>query len=212
MPRKTSPGSRKGKASASREERIIATALMLAADKGWRNVTLSGIAARARLSLAEVHGAYSSKADIIDGFFHDIDQKTLAAGPVDASGSTRDRLFEVLMRRFDAMAPNKEALRAIFRDWLADPFYALSIAPRITRSMAWMLEAAGQPAAGLQGAAKAGGLALVYANAFREWLKDDAPDMAKTMAALDKGLARAESVINVCRRRRHSSPKEAVTA
>lgn len=217
MTRKTSPKSPKGKTGAARhgvsnDERIIAAALLLAADEGWRNVTLLAIAARAKLSLAEVHGAYSSKSAILDGFFHDIDHKTLAAGPLDASDSMRDRLFEVLMRRFDALAPHKDALRAILRDGLTDSLPALCAGPCIMRSMAWMLEAAGQSAAGLKGVFKVGGLTMVYINAFRAWLNDDASDMAKTMAALDKGLARAESLVGICRRVERQAGEEEAAA
>ena len=49
------------------------------------------------------------------------------------------------------------------------------------------------------------GLTLIYANALRVWLTDDTPDMAKTMAALDQGLRRAERLVELCRpRRRHA--------
>jgi hypothetical protein len=39
------------------------------------------------------------------------------------------------------------------------------------------------------------GLGLVYLAALRAWFGDDSADLAPTMAALDKGLARAEAVL-----------------
>ncbi|KAB2864417.1 MAG: TetR/AcrR family transcriptional regulator, partial [Bauldia sp.] len=43
---------------------------------------------------------------------------------------------------------------------------------------------------------------LVYAEAMRTWLDDDAPDLARTMAALDRALRRGERamqmVSNLC--------------
>ena len=64
-----------------------------------------------------------------------------------------------------------------------------------------MLEAAGLSSSGLIGALRAKGLALVYGEAFRVWLGDDSKDMAKTMAALDRALRRAERIVCLCRPR-----------
>jgi hypothetical protein len=36
-------------------------------------------------------------------------------------GSPHDRLFELLMRRFDALRPYRPALRAIIRDSVGEP-------------------------------------------------------------------------------------------
>ena len=62
-----------------------------------------------------------------------------------------------------------------------------------------MLEAAGVSVSGVFGAARVKGLVVVYANAFRVWLNDSTEDMAKTMAALDKGLRLAERMEKACR-------------
>jgi ubiquinone biosynthesis protein COQ9 len=58
--------------------------------------------------------------------------------------------------------------------------------------MAAMLEAAGISAGGLAGIIRAKGLTAVYLTALGAWLKDDSEDKARTMAALDKALGRAE--------------------
>ncbi|MEE8226604.1 MAG: TetR family transcriptional regulator, partial [Kiloniellales bacterium] len=71
-------------------------------------------------------------------------------------------------------------------------------APRFLHSMAWMVEAAGLSSAGLSGAVRTEGLALVYLNALRVWLADDTEDMAETMAALDWGLRQAETLMHLC--------------
>ena len=64
--------------------------------------------------------------------------------------------------------------------------------PSLWCSMSRMLDAAGINTRSLLGPARIKGLGLIYANAFRVWLGDDSEDMAKTMAALDKGLRCAE--------------------
>ena len=61
--------------------------------------------------------------------------------------------------------------------------------------MALMLEAAGLAAGGARGVLRIKGLALVYLASLRVWLKDESADKARTMAALDKQLRRAESLM-----------------
>jgi hypothetical protein len=56
--------------------------------------------------------------------------------------------------------------------------------------MQWMLTAADISAAGPQGIMRGQGLALLYASVLRTWLDDDDPGLARTMAALDRALAR----------------------
>ncbi len=176
--------------------RIIDAALDLAAIEGWSGLSMAQIAGAAGLTLAELHAAFPSKACLLDAFIRRIDAEVLAAGPADADEAARDRLFEVLMRRFDALAPRKAAVAAILRD-IVDTTVGLVGLPALARSMAWTLEAAGLSSAGLSGLVRVQGLMLVYADAVRIWLRDDTPDMAKTMAALDKGLRRAESLVHL---------------
>lgn len=176
--------------------RIIDAALELAAIEGWSGLSLAHVAEAAGLTLAELHAAFPSKSCLLDAFIRRIDSQVLAGGPADADDAARDRLFEVLMRRFDALAPRKAAVAAILRD-VVDPTVGLVGLPAVARSMAWTLEAAGLSSAGLGGLVRVQGLMLVYADAVRVWLRDDTSDMAKTMAALDKGLRRAESLVHL---------------
>ena len=177
-------------------DRIIDAALTLAAGRGWRRVRLADIAVEAGVTLAELRGAFSSKAAIVNGFVRRTDERVLAAGPADGS-SARDRLFDVLMRRFDVLQPDKKAVAAIIRYALCDPLAALCHGPGLLASMAWMLEAAGLSSAGPAGMLRAKGLALVYLAALRTWLGDDGADLAKTMAVLDRGLRQAETAVSI---------------
>ena len=181
---------------------IIDAALDLARTRAWRTISLSDIADQAGVPLAQVYASFQSKAAIVGGFMKRIDQHVLDGAAVDATEPARDRLFEVLMRRFDALAPHKDAVAAILGGLCAEPAAALAQSPRVLCSMAWMLEAARVPADGLIGLVRIKGLALIHANALRVWLADDTPDMSKTMAAVDQGLCRAEGLVRLCRPRR----------
>ena len=187
MAQKPSGRSRKGSSRAARgarprpsaqppdpRQRAVAAALRLAAVRdGWRRLSLAAIAHEAGLSLAELRRAVPSKQAILAAFLTEIDAQVLAAGQVDADESARDRLFEVVMRRFDALAPYKDAVAAIVRDAGTDPMTLLALGPPFLYGMAWMVEAAHLSSSGLQGLVRTNVLACVYAGAFRTWLADD---------------------------------------
>lgn len=198
--------------SAAPADRAIDAALSLAAEAGWRHTTLADIAEAAKLSLAELYGLYRSKQSILSAFVRRIDRAVLASGPAEGA-APRDRLFDVLMRRFEALQPYRAGVEAIVRDSGFDPLSALCGGPRLLRSMAWMLETAGLESQGFAGAARTKGLAVVYLATMRVWLGDDTADLSRTLAALDKRLGRAETLANFCRslkqRRGHGEASEA---
>ena len=186
---------------------IVATALELAALQGWRHTTLGDVAAAAKLPLGEVLAVYPSKTAIVSAFSREIDAAVLAGDEPEIAGQPpRDRLFDVIMRRFDALAPHRDAVRAIAGATVCDPASALCGAFTFRRSMAAMLEAARIGTSGLAGLLRVKGLAAVYLVVLRVWLDDDSEDMAKTMAALDKRLRQAESLVTLARRRRDRDP------
>lgn len=179
-------------------ERILGAAMEVAVRIGWRRAALADIAAAAAMSLGEVHAHFADKGAMLRGIVELADRKVLAgAGEPDPESSARDRLFDVLMRRFDALRPYREGLAAVAREGggvgVGD---AICGAQRMLRSLAWMLEAAGIGTGGWAGACRVKGLAVVYAATFGTWLRDETEDMSKTMAALDKNLGRAERFAN----------------
>jgi hypothetical protein len=99
-------------------------------------------------------------------------------------------LFDVLMRRLEVLAPHKAAMRSLMRSATRNPRLALTLNGLAVRSQQWMLTAADIDAAGPGGMVRAQGLALLYASVLRVWLEDDDPGLARTMAALDRGLGR----------------------
>jgi AcrR family transcriptional regulator len=178
------------------EEKIIKAALKLAAKQGWRGLALADIAAAAKVTLATLSAHFPSKTAILIAYGRAIDARVLdAVAAEEMNGeSARDRLFDVLMLRFDAMAPDKEALKRITADLRRDPVASAALIRPALQSMGWMLEAASIDSSGLAGAARVRGLALVWASAFRTWL-DDEDDQSRTMAELDRRLSDAEALI-----------------
>lgn len=201
-----------------RPRHIIEAALTLAASGRWSRVSLRDIAAAAEIPLAELHELYPSKTAILRAYFDAIDAAVLkGATDFDPADSNRDRLFDVLMRRFDAMSSDRDAIAAIVLATCRDPIAGLCLSAGLMRSMRWMLEAAGIRAAGPKGRMTVRGLAAIWLATARVWLRDDSQDMARTMAALDRNLARAERLANLLagggeRKRAPDGPAETAPA
>jgi AcrR family transcriptional regulator len=176
----------------SSEDRILDATLAVAARDGWRGASAAHIAAEAQVGLATFYALFPSRPALIAGLLRRVDRAMLASADSEpVEGSPRERLFDVMMRRFEALQPMRAGLAAIAAARL-DPLSGLALVGPFSQSLAWMLEAAGIASGGLAGPIRLGGLAVVYAQAFRVWLEDDSADLGKTMAALDRGLARAE--------------------
>jgi ubiquinone biosynthesis protein COQ9 len=176
--------------------------LRMVAAGGWRDLSYADIAKDAGLSLAAAYEAYPSKAAILTGIGRDIDARLFASledDPLD--GSPKDRLFDLLMRRFDALNDHREAYAALAWELPRTPVEAGCLALQLRRSLANMLEAAGLSASGLRGAFRIEGLGALYACALRVWLKDETADLSKTMAELDKRLGQVERCMNMTRRK-----------
>ena len=185
-------------------ERMLDKALDLVAREGWSDTGLADMAGAAGVSLGTFLRHYPSRGAIVNAFARKVDLAMLASTDQITEGEgARDRLFEAVMRRFDAMRPDKEAARAMARDLSRRPLRAVCRLPRIACSMALTLQAAGLDSSGIQGLVRVKGLALIYLDTLRVWLDDDSEDMGKTMAALDRRLRRADRLIaTLCRRSR----------
>lgn len=175
-------------------DRVLDAFLALVAERGLGAVTLRDVAAAAATGLGELYRLYPDKAALVSGVMARIDVAVLAGTPrqVDPEETARDRLFDVMMRRYDALRPHREAIRSIVRAARRDPLLALSLAPSVRRSMAAMLEAAGLGSEGLAGAVRQNGLLAIYTAVSRVFDADDSADLSKTMAALDGRLKTAE--------------------
>jgi AcrR family transcriptional regulator len=200
--RANSSGAARTAPAPSDSDRIIDAALACIARQGWRRLSLTDIAAEAGLPILGVYRLYSSKPAILCAFFRRVDEAVLAA-PLDSEPDERprDRVFDLLMRRFDALTPYRAALEVLGRELPTDPLAALAAGAGLLRSMRWMLEAAGISGEGLGGVLTVKLTAAAYLATLRVWLRDESPDLAPTMAALDRRLRGIERWYGIGRRR-----------
>jgi AcrR family transcriptional regulator len=196
--------------AASDRDRILDAALRLIGDSGWRRLTMAAIAAEADLPILSLYREFRSKPAILCAFFRRIDEVVLAT-PVEAEADERprDRVFDLLMRRFDALGSHRAALEVLGRELPTDPVAAIAAAAGLLRAMAWMLEAGGISTRGLGGAAAVKLTAAAYLATMREWFRDDTPDLSRTMAALDRRLRGIERWYGSRQRPRRDAPANA---
>ena len=171
---------------------LIGAALLMAAESGWRRVSVVTAAREAGVPLPVARARFPSRHAILLRLGRLADQAVLAEVPTD--GSVRDRLFDMLMRRIDALQNHRAGVIAVLRGLPYDPPTALMLACATRRSMRWMLEAAGVPATGLTGELRVRGLVGVWLWTVRAWERDDSTDLSATMAALDIALSPAEEI------------------
>ena len=176
--------------------KIIDAMIALAAERPFNQVTLEAIAQHAGVPLATLRAAYDTRLDVLADFVRRTDERVLAGLDADmAEEGFRDRLFDVLFSRLEALAPHKAAIENIGAAACRDPALALALNRIEILAMAWMLSAAGISATGPRGLFRAQGLVAVWACVLRVWLADDDPALSRTMAALDRRLRQAEGVV-----------------
>src|SRR5215831_17138006 len=177
----------------SDRDRIVAAFMALLAEKSFERIDLSEIAARAGVALGAMRAEFPSALAIYAAHVKAIDRAVLDGGEGDmAEEPPRERLFDVLMRRLEMLAPHKAAVRSLLRSAGRNPGLAFALNGLAVRSLQWMLAAADIDAAGPRGMVRAQGLALLFAQVLRTWVEDDDPGLAHTMAALDRALARGQ--------------------
>ena len=177
-------------------EKIIAALLSLLADKPFETIGLADIAGRAEVSLAQLRDEFPSTLAIVAAHIKATDRAVLAEDLSDmAEEPERERLFDVLMRRLELLAPHRDAVRSLLRSARRNPPLALALNGLAVRSQQWMLSAAGIGASGPRGMIRAQGLAALFASVLRTWVNDDDPGQARTMAALDRALGRGQRFV-----------------
>lgn len=168
---------------------VVTAVLEQAGLVGWRDTSLVDAARDAGLDLPRLRLRFPGKTAVLLRFGTLADQAALAAAP--SVGPPRDRLFDIVMARFDQLQAHRPGILAVMDSLRTDPATALLLYGATLRSMRWMLDAAGIPTTGLTGQLRIHGLLVAWTYALRAWKDDDGTDLPATMAALDRALDRA---------------------
>ena len=177
------------------EADLVKLAFELLAERGWERFSFAELARRAELPLAQVYAEVPDRPALLRLLGRRLDAEMLAIDMAELDGmSPRERVFELIMRRLDAMVPYKEGLRTLARKAGREPMLLAAACCNLDRLSRRLLDAAAtdeSPVMTTKLARRVTG--AVYLQAFRVWLDDDTPDMARTLAELDRRLQQAET-------------------
>lgn len=173
-------------------EKGVLAALELAESRPWSALTLSDIAVAAGLSLNDFHGLASveSLAEAAERHF----DKAMSGEGIDLDETPRERLFDVIMLRFEAMEERRAGVLSLVRYREQSPLrLARHLAAR-KASADWALVSAGLDGADQAVPRDIRSVAVAYAmvQAERAWRKETDPGFARTMSKLDEELRKLE--------------------
>lgn len=159
---------------------------------GFAGATLAAAARAGDTNAGAIAGHVAGRWEALDRFNRRLDLAALDLARPDATALARERLFDLIMARFDAAEPHKPACARLAADARRSPGLALALAAQLGRTANMLLGAADVGTSGPAGIARINGLAALLADVARVWLTDDEPDMGATMKALDHRLGQAE--------------------
>lgn len=175
------------------------------AKKGLGKVRLTDLAADTGADIQAFVAQYKTVSGVLDAFCDHVDARMLAAvAPVSSATAKRDRYFDMMMARFDVFSVYRDGVVRWINDAARHPQLWAHMARRFDQSVSLMLDVAqDSPLFPI----KKIGVSGIYLYTVRAWMADDSADMAATMAALDRALAKGEMVVD-----RFMRPKTAKTA
>lgn len=175
---------------------LARAALRVAAEAGYAGLSVRAVAEAADVPEARVRAQAADSVALLHLVFRWVDWCVgdEVAGGIDPEGPEKDRLFEVMMARFDVLQSERAGFLGLIGDVRRDPCALVTTLPVVGASMAEMLHLAGVTPTGARGALRVAGLMALYLHVLRVWASDDSPDLSRTMAALDTDLTRAARV------------------
>lgn len=195
--------------SKSDRKDLVELAFEMIAENGWRQLTLYGLAARAGKPLSKIHEEIGSKNALVGQLFDRMDVATFAVEAGELSELTpKERLFELLMRRFDALKPHKPAFVETRRRREWDCSLLCTVMCRSDRLAERLLDSCEANWSGWRRRVAKRSLLAVYAKTFSVWLGDDSQDSSVTMAELDKRLGQLEMLAKFATPRRRPWRKQ----
>jgi AcrR family transcriptional regulator len=177
-------------------KQVVDALMRLAASRSWSQIELGDIATEAGISLSALRGLFPSKLAMLGGLTRIVDDAVLAGMSDDLAGeSVREQMFDLVMRRLDALAPYKEALRRIVPVIRRDPLTLAALNRGAVNSWRYMLASIGVATEDALGSLRVQGAVLLMARVSEVWLDDHEPEMSRTMARLDRELKIAGGIM-----------------
>ena len=174
------------------------------ADEAWRQLgsqpltelMLAEIAVHADVDAALAVAVAGGPQQLVLGKMTALDDQAVLESFADIEDagavSTREKILEALMHRFEVYAPYRTQIQALNRAARGRPDLALALGLGLQSVTRRMLAMAGDHCNGWRGLLRIKGVAGVVLVVTRIWMDDDSPDLAPTMKELDRRLQQAE--------------------
>lgn len=167
---------------------LLKSAMQIAEQKGWHRMTLIDAANRADLPIDKTRERFPTKAHLLKLLNAQADELALVDDGM--TGSLKEKLFDILMRRFDVLQHYRGGILSLMRTLPFDPLLTAFSALCTFQSMKWMAQAANVDTSGLRGHVFVKALMGAWLYTIKVWSQDSSEDLSKTMAALDNALAK----------------------
>lgn len=177
---------------------IVDAAIALAEETDWDRVRLRLVADRLGLPLAELQRHFRDLDAVADAWFRRAWAAMLAPPPADFDLlPARERLFIVLWRWFEALAPHRRvSVQMILgKIYLSHPHHWIPLIFNLSRTVHWLRDAAALDSIGRRRQAEEIGLTLLLLDALRVWARDESEGQVRTREHLRRRLASAERLV-----------------
>lgn len=189
---------RKRKTPADIAAAIVDASLEEAAAVGWDAVQLTDVGARLGLSLADIERHFRDKDAIANALFDRAWQAMLAPPAEDfAALPARERLFQTMMRWFDALAPHRVVAADMIQAKLypSHPHHWVPMVFNLSRTIHWLLDAAQVRSSGRRRQIEEIGLSGLFLSVLWVWMRDGSEGQADTRAVLARRLDNADRLM-----------------
>tara|TARA_Y100001934_G_scaffold228246_1_gene274493 strand:- start:142 stop:732 length:591 start_codon:yes stop_codon:yes gene_type:complete len=188
----------KSKKQAFDKDAFLNKAFEVIESKGYQSLSPDLILKDMGISAKDIPFSLSSKEDVMVLFEEHITDQLIQIAPelFDGSETTKEKLFELMMERFDLMEPYKTGLHEIFKTLPMNPILVLKSIPHFRDMVRSILQLADIDISCPTSEIKIIGFTYIYLRSCKNWFEDESVDKGKTMAALDKHLTFAEQIAN----------------
>lgn len=178
--------------------RVVTLTLDLAEERGFEQVRLFDVAARAGIDLETLRGQFADLDAIANAWFEDALRAAIAIPPEEVRDQPPpERLQRVMMRWFAHLAPRRRLAGEIVRTkaWPAHAHHWVPMVFDLSRLMHWFLDAARIASTGRRRALAEVGLTLVFLAAFAIFVRERDPALPHTRRFLERRLAAADHML-----------------
>lgn len=182
---------------------IVTAALTLAGAQGWTSLSPATLAKTAKVKPAEAAAFLENLPRAMCRIAAYVTVEAHRSYRHDPRNTPREALFDLLMQRFDVLQRHRAGFVALERAARRKPSLAAAIMAALSQQSPDLLRTAHIENSAPRGTMQRAGLGLIYLAALRVWLRDDSPDLAHTMKALDRALAWAERLMELTTRQTH---------